>query len=115
MAPKSAAMWGEEAGATRESYLVEVKIAKQLLLVTGGFLFAWTPYAVMSLVVTFTNHKLSTSVQVLPAIFAKTANIYNPIIYFFTYKRLLNRARHLFRDFYTSSQSRESQQPFPFA
>lgn len=81
-------MWGAEAQSTRKSYMAQVKFTKQLLVVTGGFLFAWTPYAVMSMLRAFTDLQVPVGAFELPALFSKTSNIYNPIIYFFMYKRL---------------------------
>nr|XP_042909053.1 rhodopsin-like [Parasteatoda tepidariorum] len=46
--------------------------------------FAWTPYAVASLMVSAGyEHLLGPVSSVCPAIFAKTSVIYNPIVYFF--------------------------------
>ncbi|XP_023231417.1 medium-wave-sensitive opsin 1-like [Centruroides sculpturatus] len=47
-------------------------------------LTAWTPYAVVSLMVTTGySHLIGPIASVAPAIFAKTSVIYNPIVYFF--------------------------------
>ncbi|XP_067119785.1 vertebrate ancient opsin-like isoform X1 [Centruroides vittatus] len=47
-------------------------------------LTAWTPYAVVSLMVTTGySHIIGPIASVAPAIFAKTSVIYNPIVYFF--------------------------------
>ena len=85
-------MWGPRAEATKECYGAQVKLAKQSLLMIGGFMFAWTPYAVVSAVVLFFDAELSFRVTEYPSMFAKTSVIYNPIIYFFTYRRLRMRA-----------------------
>ena len=85
-------MWGSEAPATKEGYVARVKVAKQSLFMTAGFIFAWTPYAVMSAMVLFFDAEISLRSREYPSMFAKTAVIYNPIIYFFTYRRLRMRA-----------------------
>ena len=85
-------MWGPKAEATKECYGAQVKLAKQSLLMIGGFLFAWTPYAVLSAAILFFDVELSLRVREYPSMFAKTSVIYNPIIYFFTYHRLRMRA-----------------------
>ncbi|GIY86136.1 c-opsin [Caerostris extrusa] len=47
-------------------------------------LAAWTPYAVVSLMVSLGyDHLLGPVSSVCPAIFAKTSVVYNPIVYFF--------------------------------
>jgi hypothetical protein len=93
--------WGSNAHVTRQSYRSQMKFTKQLVVVTIGFLIAWTPYAVMSTVRVITDMEFENAWYELPALFAKTANIYNPVIYFFMYKRLrrhvsmiLNEARN---------------------
>lgn len=81
-------MWGRQSRATRQSCAAQVKISKQLLIVIVGFLFAWTPYATISSIKVFSDKNFDQPFDELPSLFAKTSNIYNPIIYFFTYKRL---------------------------
>ncbi|XP_028394341.1 visual pigment-like receptor peropsin [Dendronephthya gigantea] len=85
-------MWGHDAQATKESYEAQVKTAKQLLLMIAGFMFAWTPYAVMSFIVVFFGGQIPFGYHEYPSLFAKTSNIYNPIIYFFTYQSLREKA-----------------------
>jgi hypothetical protein len=84
----AAVTWGSNAQVTRQSYAGQMKFTKQLVVVTCGFLIAWTPYAVMSSLRVLTNIEFENGWYELPALFAKTANIYNPIIYFFMYRRL---------------------------
>ena len=81
-------MWGPDSRITKESYEAQVKTAKQLLLMTVGFMFAWTPYAVMSMLVLVSGTEISLSYREYPSLLAKTALIYNPVIYFFTYQNL---------------------------
>ncbi len=85
-------MWGPDAQATKESYMAQVKTAKQLLPLIAGFLFAWTPYAVMSMMILFFDASIPLGTREYPSMFAKTAVIYNPIIYFFTYRKLRRKA-----------------------
>ncbi|CAB4033322.1 melanopsin-B-like, partial [Paramuricea clavata] len=84
----AAATWGSNAQVTRHTYTAQVKITKQLVVVTCGFLTAWTPYAVMSSLRVLTDIEFDNGWYELPSLFAKTANIYNPIVYFFMYRRL---------------------------
>ncbi|GFR04204.1 c-opsin, partial [Trichonephila clavata] len=56
-------------------------MASMMLLCT---LTAWTPYAVVSLMVSLGyDYLLGPVSSVCPAIFAKTSVVYNPIVYFF--------------------------------
>ena len=90
-------MWGADAQATKESYEAQVKTSKQLLLMIAGFIFAWTPYAVMAMVVAVFRGEIPLGYHEFPSLFAKTSNIYNPIIYFFTYQSLREKALDLLR------------------
>ncbi|GBN70894.1 hypothetical protein AVEN_2631-1 [Araneus ventricosus] len=56
-------------------------MASMMILCT---LAAWTPYAVVSLMVSLGyDYMLGPVASVCPAIFAKTSVVYNPIVYFF--------------------------------
>ncbi|KAJ8044523.1 Pineal opsin [Holothuria leucospilota] len=68
----------------------EGRVTKMVVVMVFFFLFAWTPYAVFALLVAFGNTHVSPLVATLPAFFAKSCTIYNPILYF-----VLNRQ---FRD-----------------
>ena len=90
-------MWGHDAQATKESYEAQIKTAKQVLLMIAGFIFAWTPYAIMSIVTAVFGVKIPLGYHEYPSLFAKTSNIYNPVIYFFTYKSLREKAIDLLK------------------
>ncbi|KAL1489761.1 hypothetical protein ABEB36_013696 [Hypothenemus hampei] len=61
---------------------VEAKIAYIVLVMILAFLIAWTPYAIMALLVQFGDPSIITpSTGVLPALIAKSSICYNPIIY----------------------------------
>ena len=85
-------MWGPEAQATKSSYVAEVKTAKQLLILIVGFVCAWTPYAVMSMSILLFNASIPAGIQEVPSMFAKTAVICNPIMYFYIYRELWKKA-----------------------
>ena len=98
----AAITWGANSQVTRQSYTAQVKFTKQIFIVTCGFFIAWTPYAVMSSLRVLTNIEFGNGWYELPALFAKTGSMYNPIIYFFMYRRLrrhismfLNEARSI--------------------
>lgn len=85
-------IWGAEAKATKQSYYAQVKTTKQVLMMIMGFLFAWTPYALMSALVVIFHIHISFAAMEYPSMFAKTAVISNPIIYFFCYRRFRRQA-----------------------
>ncbi|XP_028393834.1 opsin-VA-like [Dendronephthya gigantea] len=97
MSNDAESMWGKNGVATRQSYIAQVRVARQLALLTGMFLFAWTPYAVMSFLSLTGAVKLDEQASMLPALFAKMSYIYNPLVYYFTFKRLRRRSLQLFK------------------
>lgn len=77
--------WGENAPATKESLKAKIKSTKMAFSMIMGFLFAWSPYAIVSLCTTF-GHPVSPLVTTLAAIFAKTSSMYNPVILVIVHK-----------------------------
>ena len=94
---EAVSMWGIKDIATRQSYIAQAKVARQLVFLTGMFLFAWTPYAVVSFLSVTNIIKPDKQTSVLPALFAKMSDIYNPLVYFFTFKRLRRKSVQLFK------------------
>ncbi|EDO30872.1 predicted protein [Nematostella vectensis] len=85
---EATARWGSDARATQETIRAKAKTAKMAFLMVMCFLFAWTPYAVVSLWTTFGDtHRIPALLGVLPSLFAKLSSCYNPIIYFFMYTK----------------------------
>lgn len=69
----------------------EIKVAKTIILIVAMFCIAWLPYAVVALLSQFLSVNLRLDFVTpyttsLPAIFAKTSSIYNPILYTLTNK-----------------------------
>ena len=93
----AAEMWGSEAQATKRSYVSQVKSAKKTLVMIFGFIFAWSPYAIMCTMILFSDVEIPLRTRLYPSMFAKTALIYNPIIYFFGYRKLRRRALAMLR------------------
>lgn len=62
----------------------EIRLLKKVALIVVMFCVAWCPYAVITLVAQFSD-SVETYVNpfttALPHLFAKTASIYNPLIY----------------------------------
>lgn len=105
---KAIQIWGINSSETLKTYTAHVKFTKQLMAVTFGFLIAWTPYAVISSAHVLTNVRFEKALYELPTIFAKTANVYNPIIYFFMYRSLRRRVSLVLRRMMKSVTSRKS-------
>ena len=82
------AIWGKRAAPTVEAIQAEKKTARMAFIMSICFVFAWTPYAVVSLYTfTSTPQNLSPFVAAIPSLFAKTSVCYNPIIYFLLYRK----------------------------
>ncbi|XP_078579063.1 LOW QUALITY PROTEIN: melanopsin-like [Branchiostoma floridae x Branchiostoma japonicum] len=66
----------------------EIKTAKIAFIVITLFLSAWTPYAVVSALGTLGYQDLVTPyLQSIPAVFAKSSAVYNPIVYAITHPK----------------------------
>ncbi|XP_048357951.1 opsin-5 [Sphaerodactylus townsendi] len=62
--------------------VLEMKLTKVAMLICAGFLIAWIPYAVVSVWSAFGNSdSVPIKVSVVPTLLAKSAAMYNPIIY----------------------------------
>ena len=58
------------------------RLIKLSISIYCAFLLAWTPYSVVSIIrIAGYGHVLNFWTQAMPAIFAKTSTVYNPIIY----------------------------------
>ena len=79
--------WGEESRVTQETIRAERAMAKVIATVTIGFVLAWTPYTVVSLMSMFGPELVSDVGASLPAYIAKSSSCYNPIIYVFAYEK----------------------------
>uniref|UniRef100_A0A8C6SJ15 Opsin 8, group member a n=1 Tax=Neogobius melanostomus TaxID=47308 RepID=A0A8C6SJ15_9GOBI len=65
---------------------IEKKITLMAVMISMGFLIAWTPYVAVSFWSMHHAHsqdELSPFVTLLPCLFAKSSTAYNPFIYFF--------------------------------
>nr|QYF06616.1 rhabdomeric opsin [Macrobiotus pallari] len=62
------------------SQRVDVKTTKTSALIVAGWCVAWTPYTIVALLAIFSDRtQLTPLVAHIPALFAKTAAVYNPI------------------------------------
>ncbi|XP_039605937.1 opsin-5 [Polypterus senegalus] len=66
----------------QSSHVLEIKLTKVAMLICAGFLIAWIPYAVVSVWSAFGQpDSVPIPVSVVPTLLAKSAAMYNPIIY----------------------------------
>ncbi|XP_068675451.1 melanopsin-B-like [Montipora capricornis] len=76
-------LWGEKAFPTQEAIQSQKKVARMAFIMSICFLFAWTPYAAVSLYAFLWKPKRMTPyVSIIPAMFAKTSVCFNPVTYF---------------------------------
>ncbi|XP_041938880.1 vertebrate ancient opsin-like [Alosa sapidissima] len=74
------------------------EVARMVIVMIAAYLIGWTPYAAFSITVTacptiYIDPRLSAA----PAFFAKTTNVYNPIIYVFMNKQFRKCLIHMFK------------------
>jgi len=80
--------------ADQEAVSAEIRAAKVAILNTSLWLFAWTPFAVVSVLGTWYNSSIITPLlSELPNLCAKSSGVYNPIIYALSHPkyRLVNQ------------------------
>ncbi|MGH0153255.1 UNVERIFIED_CONTAM: hypothetical protein FKN15_042308 [Acipenser sinensis] len=66
----------------QNSHALEMKLTKVAMLICAGFLIAWIPYAVVSVWSAFGQpDSVPIPVSVVPTLLAKSAAMYNPVIY----------------------------------
>ncbi|XP_030608538.1 opsin 7, group member a [Archocentrus centrarchus] len=86
-----------EQHASRQTHMssIQMNIVKLSVAVCIGFLAAWSPYAVVSMWAAFGHiENISPAAFAIPAMFAKSSTIYNPIIYLMlrpNFRRILCR------------------------
>uniref|UniRef100_A0A4W4GI53 Vertebrate ancient long opsin a n=1 Tax=Electrophorus electricus TaxID=8005 RepID=A0A4W4GI53_ELEEL len=67
----------------------ERQVSRMVVVMILAFMVAWTPYALFSIIVTIQpTIYLDPRLAAVPAFFAKTAAVYNPVIYVFMNKQL---------------------------
>lgn len=80
--------WGSMSEQTRESTKTEIRMTALIFIMTAVFLISWTPYAFVSIMAALGKpHFVSPLLSATKIYLAKSSTIYNPIIYFFVYKR----------------------------
>lgn len=59
----------------------ESRVATMVAVMIVAFFVAWTPYALLALIIQFGDTEVHPGVAVVPALVAKSSICYNPIIY----------------------------------
>lgn len=80
--------WGNTSRVTQETLSAEKKMVKIAIVVTVGYVIAWTPYTVSSMIGMYNPDLVSDVGASIPAYFGKSSACYNPFIYIFMYKKL---------------------------
>ena len=80
--------WGQNSPASQEALEAERKMARIAVVVTVGFLVAWTPYAVSSILAMVNPSLINKIAASIPAYIAKSSACYNPLIYAFMHTKL---------------------------
>ena len=65
----------------------KLRTIPNVCIVSGVYVFCWTPYAFTAFFVAFGFGSLPVIVTTIPSFFAKSASVWNPIIYVFTNKQ----------------------------
>ncbi|XP_068136255.1 opsin-5-like isoform X2 [Hyperolius riggenbachi] len=75
---------------------VERKLTLMAILVSCGFLLAWTPYAIVSFWSMFqSSASIPPFVSLLPCLFAKSSTAFNPLIYYAFSKTFRQKVKQL--------------------
>ena len=86
--------WGKTSPFTRKTFEMERKMVMLFGMMTVAFLVAWTPYAIVSFMSMVAGPDVISDVTAsIPAYFAKSSACYNPIVYFFLYKKLRQQVK----------------------
>uniref|UniRef100_A0A8C4ZQN5 Rhodopsin n=2 Tax=Gadus morhua TaxID=8049 RepID=A0A8C4ZQN5_GADMO len=85
---KAAAAQQQESASTQKA---EKEVTRMCILMVLGFLVAWTPYATLTAIIFFNKGMSFTALgMAVPAFFAKSSALYNPVIYVLFNKQFRN-------------------------
>lgn len=88
MAKRAKSKWNDEAQQTLEILLARKRVFWTGLIMVASFVVVWTPYAIVSFYAAFGKpQSIPPLAATIPALFAKTSTVLNPIIYVIPYKR----------------------------
>ena len=98
MAKRAKRKWSDEAQQTLEVLHATKRAGWTGFMMVASFVVVWTPYAVVSFYAAFFKpQSISPLVATIPALFAKTSILLNPIIYVIRYKRFRKGVKKLFK------------------
>ena len=98
MAKRAKRKWNDEAQQTLEVLLARKRAVWTGFIMVVGFVVVWTPYAIVSFYAAFFKpQSISPLVATIPAMFAKTSTLFNPIVYVIRYKRFRKGVKKLFK------------------
>ncbi|XP_030262041.1 opsin 8, group member a isoform X1 [Sparus aurata] len=90
---------------------IEKKITLMAVMISSGFLIAWTPYVSVSFWSMFHSQEqdhMTPLITLLPCLFAKSSTVYNPVIYFFFQRTTRQELRRLQRVMFCCSHQLNS-------
>lgn len=88
---------------------VEVQVARIVVVMVLAFLVTWLPYAAMALAVIIDSSlHIDPIVATIPVYFAKSSNVYNPIIYIFMNRQVIVHHAHLYSHTQSKKRKRNS-------
>ncbi|GAV01297.1 hypothetical protein RvY_12034 [Ramazzottius varieornatus] len=97
--------------ATGRRRQTQVESARTIFYFVVGWLWAWTPYAVVAVMAISGAHSYLTPMAYhLPSMLAKTSAVYNPLIYAFSNSRNRTELYHLVRRCFGYTGENESRQ-----
>lgn len=98
MAKRAKSKWNDEAQQTLEILLARKRVFWTGLIMVASFVVVWTPYAIVSFYAAFGKpQSIPPLAATIPALFAKTSTVLNPIIYVIRYKRFRKGVKKLFK------------------
>ena len=98
MAKRAKRRWSNKAQQTLEVVRARKKTVLTGFIMIASFFVVWTPYAVVSFCAAFGKlQSIPPLATTIPAMFAKTSMLLNPIIYVIRYKRFREGIKKLFK------------------
>ena len=98
MAKRAKRQWNDEAQQTLELLGARKRAGWTGFIMVASFVVVWTPYAIVSFYAAFFKpQSISPLVATIPAMFAKTSTLFNPIVYVIRYKRFRKVVKKLFK------------------
>ena len=98
-------IWGKLSVFARQTAKAESKMTALIFVMVIAFLIAWVPYAMVSLICAFGGSRwISPLLASAPAYLAKSSLLYNPVLYFFMYRRFRIKVLKLLQSWILGTQ-----------